>query len=89
MLELVTVSADRVVVNTVLQIRHERTWRIMAAATFAALPSCTTSTAASRITPTLQGSSDDVTTRSPIILSADTAKTLPADNGLSVSVRFI
>lgn len=30
---------------------------------------CTTSTAASRITPTLQGSYDDVTTRSPIILS--------------------
>lgn len=38
---------------------------------------CTTSTAASRITPTLQGSSDDVTTRSPIILSADRLRLRP------------
>lgn len=60
-----------------------------AAVLYVAAAACTTSTAASRITPTLQGSSDDVTTRSPIILSADTAKTLPADNGLSVSVGFI
>lgn len=77
------------VVDTSRENMADHGCNIRRAAVLYVAAACTTSTAASRITPTLQGSSDDVTTRSPIILSADTAKTLPADNGLSVSVGFI